>query len=161
MSCLLNYEIIRQFILLVDISKFFKISVRCCRSIEKRFTAYFSVTNIWSHYVLWLFISLGCVFRDVLLVRVLRESRNVLQATLTSSLTSCPDEVVLKYWLLEKLQFFGFSIFFLVINRKVFKRWSVVHIYPGKKSPFWWFFIFFAVINRKSILKGWSAIRKT
>ena len=137
MSCLLNYEIIRQFILLVDISKFFKISFRYCRSIEKRFAAYFSVTNIWSHYVIWLFISLGCVFRDVLLVRVLKESRNVLQATLTSSLTSCPDEVVLKYWLLEKLQFFGFSIFFSVINRKVNLKDGASFTYiRGKNHPF-------------------------
>ena len=148
---------------MVDISKFFKISVRYCRSIEKRFAAYFSVTNIWSHYVIWLFISLGCVFRDVLLVRVLKESRNVLQATLTSSLTSCPDEVVLKYWLLEKLQFFGFSIFFSVINRKVNLKDGASFTYlRGKKSPFWWFFvIFFAVIIRKSILKRSSAGRKT
>ena len=131
-------------ILLVEISKFLKISVRYCCSIEKRFTAYFSVTNIQSHYVIWLFISLGCVFRYVLLVRVLKESRNVLQATLTNSLTSCPDEVVLKYWLLEKLQFFGFSIFFSMINRKVNLKDGVSFTYLREKDrPFDDFLLFF------------------
>ena len=77
-------------------------------------------------------------------MRVLKESRNVLQATLTSSLTSCPDEVVLKYWLLEKLQFFGFSIFFSMINRKVNLKDGVSFTYLREKDrPFDDFLLFF------------------